>query len=58
MKKTEQKKLFVVRNTHIRRLWALCAEDCAEPYLTSGGLVRVPHAPPLVCLDLYVGDMI
>ena len=32
--------------------------DCAETDLTSGELVRVPHAPPLVCLDLYVGDMI
>ena len=32
--------------------------DCTEPDLTSGGLVRVSHAPPLVCLDLYAGDMI
>ena len=32
--------------------------DCVEPDLTLGGLVRVPHAPPLVCFDLYVGDMI
>ena len=58
MKKNEQRKLFVVRNTPIRRLWALSAEDCAEPELTSGRLVRDLHAPPLVCLDLYVEDMI
>ena len=32
--------------------------DCAEPNLTLGGLVRVLHAPPLVCFDLYVVGMI
>ena len=32
--------------------------DCVEPDLTLGGLVRVPHAPPPVSFDLYVGGMI
>ena len=36
--------------------------DCTEPTaifdLGRRGLVRVSHAPPLVCLDLYAGDMI
>ena len=32
--------------------------DCVELDLTSGGLVRVPHAPPPVSFDLYVGGMI
>ena len=54
MQKIEQRKLLVVRNASIRWFCALCAET----YLTSGGLVRVPHAPPLVCLDLYIEDMI
>ena len=32
--------------------------DCAELDLTPDGLVRVLHAPPLICFDLYVGGMI
>ena len=32
--------------------------DCADPDLTLGELVHILHAPPLVCFDLYVGDMI
>ena len=57
-KKNEQKKLLVVRNTTRRLFWALCTETAQEPELTSGGLVRVPHALPLGYLNLYAGGVI
>ena len=60
MKKTEQKKLFVVRNTPIRRFWALCAESlradpksCADPGIDPGGLVRCTDAPPVRICNVY-----
>ena len=58
MKKTEQKKLFVVRNTPIRRFWALCAESAqgaqthADPR-RPWGLVRCTDAPPVRICNLY-----
>ena len=59
MKKTEQKKLFVVRNTPIRRFWALCAEsaqtraDPRRPAQTLGGSVRCTDAPPVRICNVY-----
>ena len=58
MKKTEQKKLFVVRNTPIRRFWALCAESAqgaqthADPR-RPWGLVRCTDAPPVRICNVY-----
>ena len=60
--KNEQRKLFVVRNTPISKavMGSLRRglRSSAEPELTSGRLVRDLHAPPPVCLDLYVEEMI
>ena len=59
MQKTEQEKLFLVKNTTI--YWFFLSSlrrDCVKLDLTLGGLVRVPHAPPPVSFDLYVGGMI
>ena len=56
MKKTEQKKLFVVRNTLIRRFLGSLRRVCADqrrPKKTLGGSVRCTDAPPVRICNVY-----
>ena len=55
-KKTEQKKLFVVRNTPIRAVLGSLRRVCADPRRpaqTLGGSVRCTDAPPVRICNVY-----